>query len=238
MPAARIQAISLDLDDTLWPLRPAIEQAEQVLAQWLGEHAPRTSAWITPDSRRLIRDEVLAAYPQRAHDVSFIRLEWLRRSLRAAGDDAALAEPAFEAFLAARQRVRLYSDVLPVLERWAVRYRLVAISNGNSDLGQAGIGHLFAASVSAHQLEFAKPDPRIFLEACRRAAVAPSSVLHIGDDLELDVRAAHGAGLRAVWLRRPDTAHRAQPDAADGTAIGVFDSLQAIDEFLHPADAG
>lgn len=231
----RILAISLDLDDTLWPLRPAIEQAEQALAQWLGEHAPRTSAWITPESRRRIRDEVLAAHPQRAHDVSFIRLEWLRRALVCAGDDASLAEPAFEAFLEARRRVRLYPDVAPVLERWALRYRLIAISNGNSDVAQAGIGHLFAASVSAHQLAFAKPDPRIYLEACRLAGVAPSAVLHIGDDLELDVRAAHGAGLRAVWLRRPDTAHRAEPDAADGTALGVFDSLHAVDAFLHPA---
>lgn len=228
-----IRAISLDLDDTLWPLRPAIEEAERVLAQWLAERAPRTAAWITPETRRVVRGAVLAEHPQRAHDVSFIRLEWLRRAMAAAGDDPGLAGPAFDAFLEARQRVTLYDDVAGVLERWAGRYRLIALSNGNSDVDRAGIGHLFAATVSAHQLDCAKPDPRIFHEACRRAGVEAAETLHVGDDLELDVRAALAAGLRAAWLRRPDAARPV--DSVLATGVDAFDSLLAIDAFLHPA---
>ena len=40
----RIQAISLDLDDTLWPVWPTIERAERALHDWLQRHAPRSVA--------------------------------------------------------------------------------------------------------------------------------------------------------------------------------------------------
>lgn len=233
--ARAIRAISFDLDDTLWPMRPAIEQAEQALARWLAEHAPRTSAWLTPEARRALRAEVLAAHPARAHDVSFVRHAWLRRAFAAAGDDPSLADPAFETFLAARRQVSPYDDVEAVLRRWSGRYRLIAISNGNGDVRQLSFGGLFAVSVNAHQCDFAKPDPRIFHAGCRQAAVAPSEVLHVGDDLALDVRGAADAGLHAAWLRRPDVPHREPPQAADGVAIGTFDSLAALDAFLHPA---
>jgi FMN hydrolase / 5-amino-6-(5-phospho-D-ribitylamino)uracil phosphatase len=39
-----IKAISLDLDDTLWPILPVLERAEKALLDWLGEHAPMTAA--------------------------------------------------------------------------------------------------------------------------------------------------------------------------------------------------
>jgi len=39
-----IKAISLDLDDTLWPIWPAIERAEKALEHWLNRQAPMTAA--------------------------------------------------------------------------------------------------------------------------------------------------------------------------------------------------
>ena len=41
---SRIRAITLDLDDTLWPVWPTIHRAEQVLSDWLMQHAPATAA--------------------------------------------------------------------------------------------------------------------------------------------------------------------------------------------------
>ena len=40
----KIKAITLDLDDTLWPIWPTIERAEKALHDWLSEHAPMTCA--------------------------------------------------------------------------------------------------------------------------------------------------------------------------------------------------
>ena len=41
---ARIRAITLDLDDTLWPIEPTIRRAESTLQAWLSQHAPATAA--------------------------------------------------------------------------------------------------------------------------------------------------------------------------------------------------
>jgi putative hydrolase of the HAD superfamily len=41
-----IAAITLDLDDTLWPIEPVIARAEERLDAWLKIHCPRaTAAW-------------------------------------------------------------------------------------------------------------------------------------------------------------------------------------------------
>ena len=43
-----VRAITLDLDDTIWPIAPVILRAENALGAWLREHAPRsTRSWPT-----------------------------------------------------------------------------------------------------------------------------------------------------------------------------------------------
>ena len=202
-----VTALTLDLDDTLWPVRPTLIAAEQVLAAWLRAHAPATASAVGPGAMLALRAEVAAEHPHWAHDLSAIRLETIRRALRRHGDDPALAEAAFEVFFEARHRVTLYDDVLPGLERLAARFRLVAVSNGNADLERVGLGRYFVGSVSARLHGVAKPDPSIFLAACAAADAAPHQVLHLGDDLGTDVAGALAAGLHAGWICRPDGAH-------------------------------
>ena len=229
---APIRAITLDLDDTLWPSRPVLLHAEQALTAWLREHAPATLAAMTPQRRRELREGLLAEHPRRSHDVSFLRRESLRHAMRAAGDDHRRADEAFEVFLAARQQVTLYDDVAPVLTRWATRYRVIALTNGNADVARVGLGAYFHAVVAAHEFDVGKPDPLIFLHACRAAGVEPAEVLHVGDDLELDVLAARAAGLQAAWVRRPDLAVKDTMVAHATNEPRVFDSLQAVDRAL------
>lgn len=202
-----ITALTLDLDDTLWPVRPTLVAAEKVLATWLRAHAPATAAGTPPATMLALRAEVAAEHPHWAHDLSAIRLETIRRALRRHGDDPALAELAFEVFFEARHAVTLYDDVLPALERLASRYRLIAVSNGNAELHRVGLARFFAGSVSARLHGVAKPDPSIFLAACAAADAPPHRVLHLGDDLDTDVAGALAAGLHAGWICRPDGAH-------------------------------
>jgi len=228
----RPRAITLDLDDTLWPVGPTLVAAEQVLADWLRDRAPRTAAGYGPETRAAIRRRLLAEHPQHAHDMSFLRREGLRLAMADAGDDPGLADEAFAVFLAARQRVEFFEDVLPVLARWSARYRLVAVSNGNADVHAVGLDAYFSAAVSAHEVGCAKPDPRMFHEACRLAGAAPEEVLHIGDDPHLDVLGARRAGLQAAWIRRPQFVHR-HPAEALGPEVGpAFEDLRAIDAML------
>jgi len=230
-----IHAITLDLDDTLWPMKPALIEAERALSAWMAERTPRASALLTPDTRAALRAGVVAEHPHRRHDVSFMRHELLRRAFAAAGDDPGLADEAFDVFLAARQRVTLYDDVVPVLARWAARYRLIAVTNGNADVARVGLGAYFSASVSAHLIGAAKPEARVFLAACQAAGTEPVHTLHIGDDLDADVVGARNAGLQAAWVRRADLRHPPHDDPRHAGTRGVFDSLAALDAHLHGA---
>ncbi|MFO1233060.1 MAG: HAD-IA family hydrolase [Paenacidovorax caeni] len=105
-----------------------------------------------------------------------------------------------------------------------------ALSNGNADVHQMGLGHYFHATVSAREAGVLKPDARIFHQAAMAAGVGPDQVLHIGDDAHLDTQGAMQAGLQAVWLNRAGSdwpLGSAQPHA-------TVASLHALPELLTP----
>ena len=207
-----LQALTLDLDDTLWPVWPTIRRAEAAMQAWLQQQAPATVAMHDAAAMRGLRAAVAQDRPDWAHDLSALRRETIRRALAAAGDDPALAVPAFEVFFAERQRVDLYDDVLPALARLAARWPIVALSNGNADVHRVpSLGRHFHAAVSARELGVGKPAPMAFVHACQRAGAEPARTLHIGDDPALDVDGALDAGLQAAWVRRPDLPATAPP---------------------------
>ena len=225
----QVAAITLDLDDTLWPVRPTLVAAEKVLADWLRANAPATAQGTPPSAMLALRAEVAADHPHWSHDLSAIRLETIRRALARHGDDPALAEVAFDVFFHARHDVTLYDDVLPGLERLAARFRLVAVSNGNAELHRVGLDRFFAGSVSARLHGVAKPDPSIFRAACAAAGAAPHRVLHLGDDLDTDVGGALAAGLHAGWICRADGAHAsAAPRAGAHRFATLLDVAAAL----------
>jgi len=220
------KALTLDLDDTLWPIWPTIERAERVLHAWLAERAPSTARQFDRAGLRALRDAVAAENPHWAHDLSAIRGESLRRALLLAGDDPGHAPAAFEVFFSARQQVELYDDALEALQRLSQRFPLMALTNGNADLERIGLAPFFQGNVTARSRGVAKPDPRIFHHACAELGCAPHEVLHVGDDFALDVAGAVNAGLQAAWLRRDEVA----PAAGDG--YRVFSTLTALADSL------
>ena len=200
---SKIKAITLDLDDTLWPVEPTIVRAEQALADWLAQHAPSTFTLLSDSATRSqLRKAVNAAHPEVAHDFSALRRAYLHRALTHAGDDPALTHPAFEVFFAERQRVDLYPDSLAALAALAARFPVVAVSNGNADVHRVGLGAYFVGSVSAQAAGVAKPHIDIFHAAARSVECAPDEVLHVGDDAHLDVLGALDAGMQAAWINR------------------------------------
>ena len=214
---SKIRAIGLDLDDTLWPVWPTIERAEVQLQQWLSERAPTAAELFSRlDARLELRQQVLAARPDLGHDMSAVRRECLRLALQRSGEDTTLAEPAFEVFLEQRMRVDLFADVLPALRFLAGRYPVVAISNGNADVGRVGLAEHFTASMSAHLFGVAKPDIRIFHAAAAAAGVRADQVLHVGDDPLLDVLGGLDAGMQTAWVNRAahEWKHDARPHAS------------------------
>lgn len=201
------RVISLDLDDTLWPVTPVIEAAEAALFDWLREHHPRAARGHDQGTMRAIREAVAERFPEQSHDLTFLRRRALGEQFAAAGyagvhaGDSPAAH-AMEIFLAARNRVTFYDDVLPALSRLRGRHRLFAVSNGNADLGRCGVADFFDGHVTASLAGAAKPDARIFAHLLRVAGVAPHEVLHVGDDPLADVVGAARAGMQVAWLNR------------------------------------
>jgi HAD superfamily hydrolase (TIGR01549 family) len=224
-----IRAISLDLDDTLWPVWPIIARAEEALQAWLQQHAPATAA-LGQDREvlRQIRHQVQLDWPDRGHDLAALRQEAIRRLLVQAGDSEHLAAHAFEVFHAERQRVELFDDAMPLLSHLSGRYPLLAITNGTADVHRVGLGAWFAHAVNAPTLGCAKPDPGIYLHAAQLAGLAPHQVLHIGDDARLDAWGARNAGMAAIWLNRHDQAWD-QP----GDAVPMVRSLHELQTWFE-----
>ena len=201
-----IRAVTLDLDDTLWPCEPTLLRAERLALEWLTDRAPEVIAPWSIESLRERRMAIHAARPELKHDFVTIRRLALQEVFREAGADDAQSAPiiegAIEVYMRARHDVELYPEVRACLERLSSRYRIASLSNGNACLVTIGIDHLFHTMIAAHTHGASKPDPALFHLACRELGCKPSEVVHLGDDIELDVRGARGAGLHAVWINR------------------------------------
>ena len=211
---SKIRAITLDLDDTLWPIWPTIARAEIALSDWLLHQAPGAAAvFADPVARVELRKEVVLANPDFGHDLSAFRRAMIRLALHRAEEDTGLAEPAFQVFFESRMQVDLFEDARPALAFLAARFPIVALSNGNACVQRVGLGEFFTASLSAQAFGVAKPDPRIFHASASAAGVPAEAVLHIGDDAALDVLGALEAGMQTVWVNRDAKpwAHEAQP---------------------------
>jgi putative hydrolase of the HAD superfamily len=224
---ASVEAITLDLDDTLWPIDRVIDRAEEVLHAWLEIHAPGVAQSLPPPSFAAYRRLLALEVPAIAHDYTALRLEALRRALREHGGDPILAEPAMEVFLSARNEVEFFPDALEALDRLCRRYRVVSLSNGNADLERIGIRRYFAGIMNARIAGCPKPDARIFHAACARIDVPPDAVLHVGDDPDLDVRGALGAGVRSAWMNR-----QGNPWPGEAADTLEFRDLLALCEWL------
>jgi FMN hydrolase / 5-amino-6-(5-phospho-D-ribitylamino)uracil phosphatase len=224
-----IRALTLDLDDTLWAITPVIEAAERALHAHLEQHCPQVCERFPLAAMRALRERVASENPHLAHDYSAQRRMSLAIALAEGGADPALAESAFDAFIAARNRVELYADVADALPRLRRRRRLAALTNGNADLALIGLQDHFEFSLAAREHGEAKPAASIFLAACSRLDCAPHEVLHVGDDPWLDVAGAAAAGMPSVWVNRGG---QPWPDALPRPDLEVTD-LNALADWLE-----
>lgn len=196
------RAIAFDLDDTLWSCDDVIERAERLVYDWLARHYPAITEEFDLETMRGIRHETAGRDPALAADLTRLRHETLVWHARRAGYSESLAEHAVSVFLEERNRVNLYDDVLPVLQYLHGRVPLVALTNGNADLARIGLDHLFELRLSAADVGLPKPDPAMFRTACDHLGLRPGDLVHVGDDPQLDVHAAHRFGARTVWINR------------------------------------
>ena len=104
----------------------------------------------------------------------------------------------------------LFEDVPPLLEHLGgiePGPRLGAVTNADGyyqrgKLRTVGLHMLLENFTASSEAPAAKPDPRIFVQACAGLQLDPGEVAYVGDRLDVDAEGAAAAGLVAVWLDR------------------------------------
>ena len=103
-------------------------------------------------------------------------------------------------------RPRVDEDVLAMLQLAREVLPVVLVSNATTrleaDLEEQGLAEFSADLVNTSRLGFAKPDPRVYEFAARRAGVPAERCLFV-DDTRENVEAARAAGMTAVHFREP-----------------------------------
>ncbi len=133
--------------------------------------------------------------------------EVLRAALPGSAALAAIDPDALTDALLASLRFGAFDDALPALRAARQRgLRLVVASNWDVSLpevlGRVGLLDRLDGVVTSAEVGARKPDPRVFVEALRRAGVAAGDALHVGDSPLEDVAGARAAGVTPILLAR------------------------------------
>ncbi len=209
-----IQALSFDLDDTLYPNSSVIAAAELAMQQRLAQlkpDLPHNDPQYWWQQRKLLA----AQDAEIRHDVSRWRLLAVEQGLVAQGlsscEASEVAELALGAFLQERTNISISAEVKQLLATLANRFPLVAITNGNADIQRMGIAPYFQFALRAGPDGRMKPYPDLFRHAAARLGIQTRQILHIGDHVRSDVLGALNAGCQAAWL---NPANSPQPQEA------------------------
>ncbi len=223
--------VSFDLDGTLWEFAPMMDGALELSIESLASRAPEIAARLTVDDLHAHRAAVVET---QQGTLGELRVASFIRALAEHGvDDPTLAEWwAGELMRARVLAVEIHGDVLPAVERLRGDGRTVGvITNGNFPFAELDLAPLFAFVVHAEDVGGAKPGPEPFARALELGGGDPSSWVHVGDDLEIDVAGAQAFGMRGVWVNRHGLTATGEivPDAE----IASFDELPAaVDRLL------
>lgn len=83
-----------------------------------------------------------------------------------------------------------------------------------------GLGAFVDFVVSSEEAGAEKPAPAFFATVAEKAGVPPAECVFVGDNIDIDAKAAAAAGMRGVWL---------EPDAAKRAAHPEVESVASLD---------
>ena len=253
-----LDALLFDLDDTLVTEWEGVGAAYAAVARqvWGSDASEARVLELTASAQAIWDAEAPADYCRRVHlDVE----EGLFGGLLGGGADAEVAQAAsallqrrafddalptewrlrtpelLQAWRRARiEEVTLFPETLAVLERWSARLPLGLVTNGASaqqrrKLDATGLGRWFSAIAISEEVGVGKPDPEPFVAVLGELGTEPGAAAMVGNAPDRDVAGAIAAGVRPVWIRRPDSPDGELP-APDG--VDVIADLRALEALL------
>ena len=245
--APRVRALSFDLFDTLvdlaWdelaPVRvggalvgPSTPALHGALGQGCGVSLEEFAAALRDVDGRIRRDRY-----KEGREVS--TRERFASLLRALGrDDEALVEELTAVHMGRiRGQVRAVGHHAALLARLRAELPLGVCSNFTDArtalaiLDEAALRPHFDAIAISETVGWRKPRREIFEAVVGDLGVAPSELLHVGDNLDADVAGAAALGIRTVWLTR----RVADPAAARARYAGPPPDFEIADLAELPA---
>ena len=100
-----------------------------------------------------------------------------------------------------------------------------------ADAASFGLADRLDVMVFSDEVGVRKPDPAIYRFCCRQLGVEPSEAMHVGDDLENDVRGAAAAGIttvQALWFVADEQPADVEPDFRAFTPMDVLNTARRL----------
>jgi putative hydrolase of the HAD superfamily len=209
-----IKAVFFDLYHTLVHYEPSQEELEARALESFGIEVTAESLHRPILAANEIIYQEMARRPlsQRSkEEMMALYAEYQRTVLKEAGikEDEKLALRLLGMMQQAKMKLVLFDDVAPALDDLKKRgLTLGLISNIERDmtttLKELGLSSNLDIVVTSQDAGFAKPQPEIFQYALRQAGRQPSEVIYVGDQYQVDVLGARGAGMKSILLDRGD----------------------------------
>jgi putative hydrolase of the HAD superfamily len=207
-----IKAVFFDLYQTLVHYQPSQEELEAAALKSLGIDTtaaalrrPMLTAnefiyqqiAVKPLSRRT-REETMALYS-----------EYQRIVLKEAGiaTDEKIVLRLLVMMQQAKMDLVLFDDVMATLDDIRKRgFKLGLISNIEQNmketLDKLGLSARLDIIVTSQDAGFSKPKPEIFRYALEKAGVKPDEAVYVGDQYQVDIVGAKGAGMQGILIDR------------------------------------
>lgn len=154
-----------------------------------------------------------------------------------------LPEITAELFRAASlHQLKLYPDVQKVLKKLQKKYRLAAVSDGQSlwakaELNAVGLLDYFDPLLVSSDYGYRKPDHRLFKKALKKMNMKPEEVIFIGNDLYRDIYGANKMGIKSVFFKSNQGDHTYASAKPDRTVFH-FEELADAVKSLASEEAG
>ena len=199
-----IKLITFDLDDTFWDIKSTIINAEINSRKWIEDRIKKKIEWGTFDDFLEIRNELIKKNPSLDYDLGLLRKKMIayhtQKYFKNEKDLDEFIEEAYSFFLEERHKVEFFNDVITVLEKLSLNYKLGVLTNGNADIKKLGIDYMFDFSVSSVDVKSNKPDQGHFIKAKELSQINFHNTLHVGDHPVNDVYGARELGINVMWF--------------------------------------
>lgn len=207
-----IKAVFFDLYNTLVHYEPPQEELQAAALKELGiDVSPEVLRRPIVAADELIYNEIarrpLSDRSQEEKMALYIRYQ--ETVLREAGIkyDQKLVLGLLGKMQQIKMNLVLFDDAAPALTDLQSRGIILGlISNVEQDMTETltrlGLPSWLEIIVTSQDASASKPRPEIFQEALRRAGAQPPEAIYIGDQYQVDVIGANGAGMKGILLDR------------------------------------